>query len=47
MIDIVKKYIDKKYKLDGYNLGCNIGEIGDNMYFIRICMLCLDIKMGH
>ena len=27
MIDIVKQYIDEKYKPDGYNLGWNVGRV--------------------
>ena len=27
MIDTVKKYIDERYKPDGYNLGWNIGRV--------------------
>jgi len=27
MIDTVKKYLDEKYKPDGYNLGWNVGRI--------------------
>jgi len=27
MIDMVKRYIDEKYKPDGYNLGWNVGRV--------------------
>ena len=27
MIDIIKQYLDKKYKHDGYNIGWNVGSI--------------------
>ncbi len=33
LIDIVKDYLDKKYKPDGYNLGWNIGQVGGQFVF--------------
>ncbi len=33
LIDTVKKYLDKKYKPDGYNLGWNIGQVGGQFIF--------------
>ncbi|MGE5456171.1 MAG: HIT family protein [Ignavibacteriales bacterium] len=33
LVDIVKDYLDKKYKPDGYNLGWNIGQVGGQFVF--------------
>lgn len=33
MLNKVKKYLDKKYKPDGYNLGWNVGEVGGQFVF--------------
>jgi diadenosine tetraphosphate (Ap4A) HIT family hydrolase/DNA-binding XRE family transcriptional regulator len=37
MIEKVKKFLDKEYKPDGYNIGFNLGEaagqVGDHFYF--------------
>lgn len=33
MIDTVKKYLDKKYQPNGYNLGWNVGAVGGQEVF--------------